>query len=111
MPSSPWGKLNVGPVLWQATLWTAVIYFMTGLNVNNGGWHFWVFYLIMLLTVINGASLVRFLAYFAPDRDAANAVIGNYCWTWFNVFDQRGNFFFYARAYFIIDDLTNPVIL
>lgn len=54
---------------------------MTGLNVNDGGWHFWVYYVIMTLSVINGASLVRFMAYFAPDRDAANAVIGIYGFT------------------------------
>ena len=52
------------------------MYFMTGLNVQSGGWHFWVFYLIMTLSAINGASLVRFMAYFAPDRDIANAIFG-----------------------------------
>jgi hypothetical protein len=51
---------------------------MTGLNVESGSWHFWVFYLLMCLTAINGSSLVRFMAYFAPDRDAANSLIGTY---------------------------------
>uniref|UniRef100_A0A7I4CW03 ABC transporter domain-containing protein n=1 Tax=Physcomitrium patens TaxID=3218 RepID=A0A7I4CW03_PHYPA len=60
----------------EATLWTLVVYFMTDLSVKDGGWHFWVYYVILSLTAINGASLVRFMAYFAPDRDAANAIIG-----------------------------------
>lgn len=80
------GKWHVAPlevlnrvfVLWQATIWTVVIYFMTGLTVKDGSWHFWVFYVIMCLTALTGSSLVRFLAYFAPDRDAANALIGIY---------------------------------
>lgn len=60
----------------QATLWTVVLYFMTGLSIKDGSWHFWVFYVIMILTALLGASLVRFMAYFAPDRDTANALIG-----------------------------------
>lgn len=59
-------------------MWTLVVYFMTDLSVKDGGWHFWVYYVILSLTAINGASLVRFMAYFAPDRDAANAIIGMY---------------------------------
>jgi len=51
---------------------------MAGLSVDDGGWHFWVYYVILTLSTINGASLVRFMAYFAPDRDAANAVIGTF---------------------------------
>jgi hypothetical protein len=49
---------------------------MTGLSLQDGGWHFWVYYLIVTLSALNGASLVRFMAYFAPTRDAANAMIG-----------------------------------
>lgn len=63
--------------LLQATLWTLITYFLTGLSVDDGGWHFWVYLIIMNLTAINGASLVRFMAYFAPDRDVANALTGN----------------------------------
>jgi len=54
---------------------------MTGLSIKDGSWHFWVFYVIMSLTAINGSSLVRFMAYFAADRDAANALIGIYGFT------------------------------
>jgi hypothetical protein len=49
---------------------------MVGLSLEDGGWHFWVYYLIVTLTALNGASLVYFMAYFALDRDAANAMIG-----------------------------------
>lgn len=78
----PEKTLTVASCLCQATLWTMVIYFMTGLSIKDGSWHFWVFYVIMTLTALNGASLVRFLAYFSPDRDAANALIGIYRFTW-----------------------------
>jgi hypothetical protein len=40
------------------------------------GWHFWEYYLVVTLIALNGASLVHFMAYFAPDRDAANSMIG-----------------------------------
>lgn len=73
--------LTVASFSCQAILWTVVIYFMTGLSIKDGSWHFWVFYVIMSLTALHGASLVRFMAYFAPDRDAANALIGNYSFT------------------------------
>ena len=62
----------------QATLWTFVVYFMTDLTVKDGGWHFWVYYIIVTLTAINGASMVRFMAFVTPDRDAANGLIGNF---------------------------------
>jgi hypothetical protein len=60
----------------QTTIWTLIVYFMTGLSLDAGGWHFWVYYIIVTLSALNGASLVRFMAYFAPTRDAANALIG-----------------------------------
>jgi hypothetical protein len=60
----------------QTTIWTLIVYFMTGLSLEDGGWHFWVYYIIVTLSALNGASLVRFMAYFAPTRDAANAMIG-----------------------------------
>jgi ABC-type multidrug transport system ATPase subunit/ABC-type multidrug transport system permease subunit len=62
--------------LLETTIWTLIVYFMTGLSLDAGGWHFWVYYIIVTLSALNGASLVRFMAYFAPTRDAANALIG-----------------------------------
>jgi hypothetical protein len=49
---------------------------MAGLSLEDGGWHFWVYYLVVTLTASNGSSLVYFMAYFAPDRDVANAMTG-----------------------------------
>jgi ABC-type multidrug transport system permease subunit len=60
----------------QATSWVLVVYFLSGLSLDQGGWHFWVFYVIISLTVLNGAAMVRFLAAFAPDLVAANGMIG-----------------------------------
>ncbi len=60
----------------QTTIWTLIVYFMAGLSLEDAGWHFWVYYLVVTLTASNGSSLVHFMAYFAPDRDVANAMIG-----------------------------------
>ena len=76
-------------VLWQGTLWAVIVYFMTGLSVKDGSWHFWVFYVIMCLTAINGSSLVRFMAYYAPDRDTANALIGIYSFTLYILYCEK----------------------
>jgi hypothetical protein len=48
---------------------------MARLSFEDGGWHFWVYYLIVTLIALNGASLVHFMSYFALDRDVANAMI------------------------------------
>lgn len=114
MPSSLWESLNCFPVSWQATLWSVIIYFMTGLSVDDGGWHFWVYYLIMTLSTINGASLVRFMAFFAPDRDAANAIIGIYSCTWciqfsFSVCKQLWKIFICAHTFFHSRDLAAKI--
>lgn len=60
----------------EATTWVIVVYFLSNLSLNQGGWHFWVFYIIISLTVLNGNAMVRFLAMFAPDLVAANGLIG-----------------------------------
>jgi hypothetical protein len=53
-----------------------IVYFLSGLSLDQGGWHFFVFYIIISLTVLNGAAMVRFMAVFAPDLVAANGMIG-----------------------------------
>ncbi|KAJ7522816.1 hypothetical protein O6H91_18G028200 [Diphasiastrum complanatum] len=60
----------------EATAWTIIVYFLTGLTVKEGGWHFWVFYIIVVLTVLNGAAMVRFISSIAPDLVAASSTIG-----------------------------------
>ena len=60
----------------QATIWTFIVYFLTGLSITNGGWHFFVYYLVIILTVLNGASMVRFFSFFAPSKEKAGMFTG-----------------------------------
>ena len=60
----------------QATIWTFIVYFLTGLNITNGGWHFFVYYLVIILTVLNGASMVQFFSFFAPSKEKAGMFTG-----------------------------------
>ncbi|KAL3679045.1 hypothetical protein R1sor_022001 [Riccia sorocarpa] len=60
----------------EATAWTAIVYFLTNLSLSEGSWHFWVFYCVILLTVIHGSAMVRCLAALLPDLAAASGLLG-----------------------------------
>ncbi|KAG6540811.1 hypothetical protein Mapa_017836 [Marchantia paleacea] len=60
----------------EATTWTAVVYFLTNLSISEGGWNFWVFYVVIVLTVMHGAAVVRCLSALLPDLAAASGVLG-----------------------------------
>ncbi|CAM6101594.1 unnamed protein product [Calypogeia fissa] len=60
----------------EATTWSIIVYFLSNLSTDQGGWHFWVFYIVISLTVLNGSATVRFLAAFSPDLVAANGMFG-----------------------------------
>lgn len=51
---------------------------MIDLFVKDGGWYFWVYYVILSLIVINGVFLVCFMVYFVFDCDVVNVIIGMY---------------------------------
>jgi hypothetical protein len=46
------------------------------MSLGNGGRHFFIYYVIVILTVLNGASMIRFLSFAFPDKDKAGLVIG-----------------------------------
>ncbi|BBN17690.1 protein MpABCG27 [Marchantia polymorpha subsp. ruderalis] len=60
----------------EATTWTALVYFLTNLSISEGGWNFWVFYVVIILTVMHGAAVVRCLSALLPDLAAAGGVLG-----------------------------------
>eukprot|EP00250_Pteridium_aquilinum_P022490 c25391_g3_i1 orf=250-2904(-) len=62
--------------LCEGTIWTIIVYFLTGMSMADGGWHFIVYYVIIILTVLNGASMVRFMSFSAPDMDKAGLFVG-----------------------------------
>ncbi|MCO5571123.1 hypothetical protein L7F22_024855 [Adiantum nelumboides] len=62
--------------LCEATIWTFIVYFLTGMSLADGGWHFFVYYAVIVLTVLNGSSMVRTLSFTARDIDRAVLYIG-----------------------------------
>ncbi|KAL2613833.1 hypothetical protein R1flu_025525 [Riccia fluitans] len=60
----------------EATAWTAIVYFLTNLSLSEGGWHFWVFYAVIVLTVLHGSAMVRCLSAVLPDLAAASGLLG-----------------------------------
>eukprot|EP00250_Pteridium_aquilinum_P022489 c25391_g2_i1 orf=308-5194(-) len=62
--------------LCEGTIWTVIVYFLTGMSMADGGWHFIVYYVIIILTVLNGASMVRFISFSAPDMDKGGLFTG-----------------------------------
>ncbi|KAL3689857.1 hypothetical protein R1sor_016166 [Riccia sorocarpa] len=60
----------------EATAWTFIVYFLTNLSLSEGGWHFWVFYAVIVLTVLHGSAMVRCLSALLPDPATASGVVG-----------------------------------
>ncbi|CAI5487022.1 unnamed protein product, partial [Closterium sp. Naga37s-1] len=55
----------------EATVWSIVVYFLAGFSLSDGGVHFWIFYAIMILTVLHGSAMVRFIAFSTRNPAAA----------------------------------------
>eukprot|EP00850_Spirogloea_muscicola_P004781 SM000021S06414 [mRNA] locus=s21:129930:140406:+ [translate_table: standard] len=60
----------------QATIWSILVYFIGGLTLSSGGWHFFVYWALFTCNILWASSMVRFLGNWAPTPDAANAVSG-----------------------------------
>eukprot|EP00897_Mesotaenium_endlicherianum_P000509 jgi/Mesen1/10459/ME000082S09965 len=59
-----------------ATVWTLITYFLCGLSLRDGGWHFWIFYLATIYLSLLGSSAVRAAAFLLPTFDVASLVFG-----------------------------------
>ncbi|KAH7282783.1 hypothetical protein KP509_35G047300 [Ceratopteris richardii] len=62
--------------LCEAIVWSIIVYFLTGMSVADGGWHFFVYFAVVLLTALNGSAMVRFLGFAVPNMDKAGLIIG-----------------------------------
>ncbi|CAI7813978.1 unnamed protein product [Closterium sp. NIES-53] len=55
----------------EATVWSIIVYFLAGFSLSDGGVHFWIFYAIMILTVLHGSAMVCFIAFSTRNPAAA----------------------------------------
>lgn len=75
-PFSYWFGLFVGSLpfsLVEATIWTVLVYFLTGLSLADSSQHFWVYYVVIFLIILHAASMARFLAFWASNPGIAGA--------------------------------------
>ncbi|KAH7447131.1 hypothetical protein KP509_01G092800 [Ceratopteris richardii] len=62
--------------LCETTVWSILVYFLTNMTTSDGGWHFFVYYAVIVLTALNGSSMVRFLGFSVTNLDKAGMLIG-----------------------------------
>eukprot|EP00897_Mesotaenium_endlicherianum_P003132 jgi/Mesen1/2847/ME000174S02104 len=63
--------------LFEGVMWAVIVYFLTGLSLRDGGWHFWIFLYVSIMMVLNAVSAIRLCAFFCPTFDSANGLFGS----------------------------------